>query len=433
MVRVFKWFAAGVLAIGFALVAVYGLSRAMGPTKAEQQALQALQPGKPPTGTNGFTQLWLLPYAVPADAQAAVLKADLARFAKAPGAFKSTAEDRWPREGLVDPPGLQLCGWKDQDCLARVRGNQAGYAAAVASNAPLAARVEALHDAGYVRNPFPLDPMLPFPAYQLLSAPQTGHALTFVRGHRQEALAGVCRDARTARMLGKDPDYLIGGMISLAMLRGTANLFTEMLAALPDDAKLPDECVAAFAPLPTDAANVCKVMQREFAFVQSGVGDSAWQSVQGTGATRGHWLFNRDKTVARMAVGTAWPCEEGGKAQVAADQPVTTPAVQGGRWEFRCLANAVGCTLADMGPSNFDDYSRRGQDGMARLRLVSVALWLRTHPKAGLDDLPPELQRGRPLTLDSERGTLSMALFSPQDGQDRWEIPLPAPRLRTAR
>lgn len=433
MVRVFKWLAAGVLVIGFVLVAVYGLSRAMGPTKAEQQALQALQPGKPPTGSNGFAQLWLLPYAVPAAEQAAVLKADLARFAKEPRTFKSTAEERWPREELIDAPGLQLCDWKDQDCLARIHGNQAGYAAAVASNTPVAARVEALHDADYVRNPFPLDPLLPFPAYQLLSAPQTGHALTFVRGHRQEALAGVCRDARTARMLGRDPDYLIGGMISLAMLRGTANLFAEMLAALPGDATLPDECVAAFAPLPTDATNVCKVMQREFAFVQSGVGDSAWQSVEGAGATRGHWLFNRDKTVARMAVGKAWPCEAGGKAQVAADQPVTTPAMRSDARDFRCLANAVGCTLADMGPSNFDDYSRRGQDGMARLRLVSVALWLRAHPKAGLEDLPPELRRGRPLKLDAERGTLSMALFSPQDGQDRWEIPLPASRLRTGR
>jgi hypothetical protein len=362
-----------------------------------------------------------------------VLKADLARYAKGPGAFRTTAEDRWPREGLVDAPGLQLCGWKDQDCLLRVRGNQAGYAAAVASNAPLAARVEALHDVDYVRNPFPLDPLLPFPAYRLLSAPQTGHALAFVRGHRQEALAGVCRDAQTARMLGRDPDYLIGGMVSLAMLQGTANLFAEMLAALPGDAKLPDECVAAFAPLPTDATNVCKVMQREFAFVQSGIGDGAWQSVQGTGAIRGHWLFNRDKTIARMAVGAAWPCEEGGQAQIAADQPVTTPAAPGDEWDFRCLANAVGCILADMGPSNFDDDSRRGQDGMARLRLVSVALWLRAHPKAGLDDLPPELRHGRPLKLDAERGTLSMALFSPQDGQDRWEIPLPASRLRSAR
>lgn len=433
MVRVFKWLAAGVLAIGFVLVAVYGVSRAMGPSAAERQALQALQPDKPPTGRNGFAQLWLLPYAVPAGEQAAVLKADLARYAKGPEAFKATADDRWPREDLIGAPGLQLCGWKDQDCLARIRGNQAGYAAAVASNAPLAARVEALHDADYVRNPFPLDPQLPFPAYQLLSAPQTGHALTFVRGHRQEALAGVCRDAQTARMLWKDPDYLIGGMISLAMLRGTANLFSEMLAALPDDAKLPDECVAAFAPLPTDATNVCRVMQREFAFVQSGVGDNAWQAVEGTGTTRGHWLFDRDKTIARMAVGPSWPCEAGGKAQIAADRPVTTPPPNGNGWDFRCLANAVGCTLADMGPSNYDDYSRRGQDGMAHLRLVSVALWLRAHPKAGLDDLPPELRNGRPLKLDAERGTLSMALFSPQDGQDRWEIPLPASRLRSAR
>jgi flagellar biogenesis protein FliO len=67
MVRVFKWLAAGGLAIGLVLMAAYGLSRAMAPTKAEQQALQALRPGSPPAGSNGFAQLWLLPYAVPAE------------------------------------------------------------------------------------------------------------------------------------------------------------------------------------------------------------------------------------------------------------------------------------------------------------------------------------------------------------------------------
>jgi hypothetical protein len=432
MARALKVLAAGVVVISIALVAVYGISRFIGPSAAEQQALRALQPAKAPAGRNGFAQLWLLPYPVPAAQQQAVLAADLASVPPASDAFASTAQTRWPRETRLEMPGLQRCAWKDRDCLARVRGDQAGYAALVASNAAVSARVEALGSADYVRQVFAPGPSMPMPAYQLLSAPQTARALAFVRGHHEEALRGVCRDARIARTLWKQPDSLIGGMISLAMLRGTAGLLADMLAELPDDASVPEDCAEAFAPLP-GSAPVCAMMQGEFAYMQAGITDDAWQSLEGVGPRRGHWLFDRNKTVARLAPRLSWPCQGEGQAQLAADTPVVSPPDLGKVWNFSCIANAVGCTLTGVEASGMDAYSRRAQDGMARLRVMSVLLWLRAHPDTGLDDLPAGLEHGRPLQLDRARGTLSMALFEPQDGQDRWEIPLPGSRQRKAR
>jgi hypothetical protein len=433
MVRALKVLAAGVLAIAIMLVAVYGISRFSGPSAAERQALRALQPSTAPSGRNGFAQLWLLPYPVPSDEQQAVLAADLARAPSGSDAFASTAQARWPRQKPVEMPGLRRCSWKDRDCLARVRGDEAGYAVLVAGNAALSARVQALGEADYVRNVFAPDPSMPMPAYQLLSVPQTERALAFVRGHHQEALLGVCSDARIARMMWKQPDSLIGGLVALAMLRGSAGLLADMLAELPADAAMPDDCMEAFAPL-ADSAPVCAMMQGEFAFMQAGITEDAWQSVEGVGPRRGHWLFDPNKTVARSAPRLSWPCQHDGQAQLASDKPVATPMSVAMRpWDFSCIANAVGCTLSSVQRPSMDAYSRRAQDGMAGLRVMAVLLWLRAHPDAGLDDLPADLKRGRALALDRGRGTLSMVLFEPREGQDRWEIPLPGSRLGKGR
>lgn len=426
MVRVLKWIGATLLAVVVLALGAYGISRAMGPTRAERAALEALTPGKPPAGRNGFAQLWLLPYAVPADEQAAVLKADLAAYAKSPEGFVTTAEKQWPHEQVNGVPGLRACGWTDQDCLARVRGNQAAYAALVARNAGLSARVEALGEADYVHNPFPLGLTMPTPTYQALGAPQTGHALAFVRGHRTEALAGICRDARTARMLWKRPDTLADGMISLAMLRGSANLFAEMLAQMPADAALPKDCQDAFAPFAQ--GGICAAMQGEFSYISANVQAGGWRLVEGAGAAEGRWLFDPGKTLARMAVRPAWTCQAPGQAQVKADKPVTVPADLGTGWNARCIANAAGCVLSNMETADFAPHLRRLQDGVAQARLVSVALWLRANPGKTLDDLPETLRQGRALQLDAEHKTLSMPLFAPQDGQARWSIPLPASR-----
>ena len=111
------------------------------------------------------------------------------------------------------------------------------------------------------------------------------------------------------------------------------------------------------------------------------------RQLNATGTAGARWqdrlqplLYDHEQTVARMAPPLAWYCNDPARTAVARDVPVETPPMPS-RAEPRlsCVANLVGCALADIGSPAYVDYQLRLQDARIRLIATATLLWLRDH------------------------------------------------------
>ena len=264
--------------------------------------------------------------------------------------FVSVAESRYPDPHAQSKGDSVYCGWRDDDCLGKVAADLKMYEEILSRDATLLERAIALSKYDYVRNMFTPGMDMSIPPYQLLSRTKTQNAYLFVSGKVDDALAGTCRDASTARMLIRSGDNLIGSTIGAAMLQGSASLFADMLSRLPVKHPLPNNCLSAFALPSIDELSICNTMRGEFVFGSSGF-RTAMQ-----GEDRGSWLnaaqlaltYNEEKTIAYSAANLAQWCADDALALVKSDEPVHFKPLPGNDyrlWSLQCVDNAVGCIL----------------------------------------------------------------------------------------
>ncbi|MES5815429.1 hypothetical protein [Pseudoxanthomonas sp. Soil82] len=458
MVRILKWLAAGVVALAMFVLAVYALSRAMGPTRAESAALALVDaPPQLPDGRDGFAALYSVGHDVPASDQARVLAEDVRRFAASPplsmeeGAtapgWRSVLDD-WPR---LDPPQAGVPPWcplREPGCIERVRAAPEAYAGLIERHAVQLERSSALAGYDYFRNPFAARLDMPIPAYQSLTHLPTRNAWRFARGELDAALAGTCDGVALGRRMIESGDSLIASMIGAALVQGHATLLAEMLAELPRQHPLPAQCSEAVArPLALEQG-VCRVMLGEGRFSIGGMRTQVTGQIaaEASGHDVPAWgtrlLFDPERTAARMAPTFAWYCGDQARALVAADRPLADQTPPPSLWSLRCASNPVGCILADIAQPAYADYGVRLQDAGARLRTTAALLWLRgldgPIDEAALARAPAPLRSPeRPLRLDLATGTLGTALYEkPRSGthghDGTWSVPLPGSRLQSA-
>jgi hypothetical protein len=442
----YKWvvWALGALVLLSGLV--WGLSRLLGPTAAQEAALAAMD-DPPMTGRNAFGAMWLMPYDIPEAQREAVLAEDLRRFraagppepdsgtTAAPMAV-SSAEGRFPATALTADEVNLHCG-SAGGCLEKVAADRARYAALVERHARLIDRAEALSAYDHIAHPTSealIDVVLP--PYQLGRLPATRHALLFVDGRRGEALDGTCRAIATWRRLGARSDNLIARMIGIAYAADVHGaLFAEMLAQVPRDEPLPASCTQAFAPIGDDELSMCRAMRGEFRFLQSALREARRRGLDGdegpvTRTLQGLY-FDIETTEADRAEDLAWYCSDEARTRMRADLPVSSPAPEKDLFRFQCIANAAGCILAQIAAPSFESYPRRVQDANAKLRLLALLVRLR----AETDDARPFAERlrahaadvgsaQRRPAVDAGGRTLQLRLFDTQKGET-WRVPLP--------
>jgi hypothetical protein len=83
--------------------------------------------------------------------------------------------------------------------------------------------------------------------------------------------------------------------------------------------------------------------------------------------------------------------------------PIPGPAQD----RFACIANPLGCTLANISGPDMQQYAGRPQDAAAMLRLVAAQRWLRQQPVAvsvALQTLPEALRSPTRTPVLSEEG-----------------------------
>lgn len=426
------------------LVTLYAISARWPIPDAQRQALAQIDqpPAAPPAGSNLFAALWLLPYAVPATEQDVVMARDLQRFAntRTAAGFVSDAA-RYPRTPPWPVAAPPKCNWSTPDCLDKVRAQPQAYADALMSQAPLLQRAATLSSRDYYRNLFPTRADTPLPELQGLSVPMTQHALDFVQGHQQAALSGVCADAQVARVLLRGQDTLIATMIGAAMLRGNAELFTDMLSELPSAQPLPAHCQAAFAPLTMDETSLCRGLRGEARLVSAN-----YRAVVEAGGEQRRWydrlvppLLDVERTRALTAPYYTWACHTDVRTQLEQDRKVATSAIPAAPTvTFACIANAIGCLFVDVEHMDSAQYQWQLQDLAATTRLTSAVLWLRAHPAEQqtlaqrLDQLPATLIRpGRDITAVKDGKTLELPRYARSDHANL-QMPLAASKVAQA-
>ncbi|MGO1720066.1 MAG: hypothetical protein ACTHZI_07755 [Luteimonas sp.] len=431
------------LALLVTLAAVWGASRLLGPTAEQRRAVEVFEQLPPPQGSNAFPALWLLQWDVPESEQAAVVAEDAERFRALPPwgdpargeatlNLQSVAAGRYEdlRTGLADDPAS--CGPREGGCLERVRAARDAHAERLEQSARLVDRVQVVFDHAHYRSLLPPAVDGPIPPLSLLSLGKTRHALQFVDGETDAALAGTCRRVDGWRRIAGNADSLLVTMYAVAGIQGDGHLLADMLAELPPGHALPSACAAALAPPRSDELSLCPAMRGEWEF-----GKSAFDALQADtrlGSRVVRWLLvDQEATAALSASNLAWACGEQAEQAVAQDRPMHPPQQDGGPWRFGCVANVAGCVLMEVARPAYADYGQRMQDSGARVRVLGTLAWLRERAAAGdarsahdlLVDLPEGLRSpGRAVEVDPDGRHLRIELFDIRQ-DSHWRVPLP--------
>lgn len=443
--RGLRWAGGVLLALVLLVVVLWSASRLLGPTAEQRRAVAVFEQLPAPEGSNAFPALWLLQWDVPEAEHAAIVAEDAERFrALPPWGDPARAEATWDlgsvaagryqnlRAGLADVPAS--CGVGEGGCLARVRADRDAHAARLEQSARLVDRVQAVFDHDHYRSLLPAAFDGPIPPLQLMSLGQTRHALQFVDGETDAALAGTCRRVDGWRRIAGNADSLLVAMYAAAGIQGDGHLLADMLAELPPAHALPSACVAALAPPRPDGLGLCPALRGEWEFGMSAFDAMHAEAGAGLGGRVARWLLlDREATAALSASNLAWACGEQAAQAVAQDRPMRPPQPDGGRWRFECVANASGCTLMEIARPAYAGYGQRLQDAGARVRVLGTLAWLRERAAAGdarsardlLVDLPDGLRSpGRAVEVDPDGRHLRIELFETRK-DSHWRVPLP--------
>lgn len=418
-------------------------------SKDQQAALAALQPSAQETpGSNAYTAMATLTLDGMTEQQKKAKVDDyIARFDR----WQAAYTERQIEGGAAahpsddDAPALlaegeqtvqidkHLCTLKEgAGCLDKVRAQPQAVATALDARRGLLERIDRLSIHGHFREPLAkgmgISPNLPSIG-KILGSPLAAHAQTYLQGNPQRAMAGLCRDAASARMLMAHSDYLLPAMVGGAWLNANAEELATILSELPPDTPLPANCNTAMVPLTGFEMSACSAMRGEFLRISAQFRGNR----EAFRKRRAGLFFDEKKSTARAAENMGWLCLPATIDAIAKDQRVSAPP-HASMFRLECAANYVGCILSSVAGSDTSGYARRLQDVGAKLRLLQAILWLRENatgvagqplPKR-LQALPASLRQGpRAITLSADGRALQLPSYSAQAEGKPLSMPLP--------
>lgn len=391
---------AALILIPVALLAISYIARANEQRQADN-SLRLLQIA-PATFSAGGDALFLLDYDT---SDAATRRQWLAQYgsntlrgvanenaAPLPAAIRAAKLPDAPLDRLACPPRDSVSG-----CLDAVRQNLPAYRASVQQAAKLLANADALaqyDNFDYVINDLTRDALPPFVS---LTLQHTAAAVDWAENRQQAALARVCRNIHTGRVLLRAHGGLIDTMIGNAIVARNTALAAEMLAEQPAWAThLPDNCAAAFAPFAHGEPNLCAAMQGEFRYFDDILRNWLAGDTQGADEDTANamtfvhspiaqsLLFSPEHTRRLHAQNLAHYCTEASKTAIAQDRQPENPAPAANHLALRpaCWGNFIGCVLLDNDAPSYAVYSERLLDTAMQQRAFQAALALYALPPA---------------------------------------------------
>jgi hypothetical protein len=430
----------GLLSVLLLIILISFASRLMHPTAQQRAVLEHMLISELPAGRNAFDLMWLLPFDVPAEDMAAVIEADRQALEAADDGSEldwrySTAELAYPD---LTPPETDMemfCRDDAAGCLERIRTDVAAYRDLVERNRRLIERAAQLTDFDLYAYRMPPSLYARMPRMMLGNLAMTRHALWFVEGRHQPALAQVCRDIDGWHRLAAHSDSFI---VSMAGVRFSSelngDLLMQMLAELPTEVPLPAQCDALREAPAADELWLCEQARGEMRMLYAGLAEIDELTAEETPAW--DWLsplfLDRTATSAMTAENFSHYCSPDAMERVELDLAPPPAAEQQRLLRFECLGNWMGCILQEIGEPSYKFYQERLLDHGLRLKLIATVMWLRDqHPDPAdleqrIEQRPAALHSPeRDIFIDRERGVLGIPLYGASDAAE-WVVPIAA-------
>ena len=297
-----------------------------------------------------------------------------------------------PKDSLSCPPRNS-----DSGCLETVRRQLPVYRQRLQQSAKLLANADALSQ--YDNFDYRIQYTDAFPPFAPVVAQRIVAAVDWVENRKEAALARICRNIRTGRVLLRSRGGLVDTMVGSAVVARNTELAAEMLAEEPEWAtRLPENCAVAFASFVRNEPDLCAAMQGEFRSF-----DGSLQSWMADDVAK---MDGRAKFLARLvripvlnnmwfsyeharrlqAKNLAQFCTAASKEAVKQDKQLefaAPPAKENNSMVLRpaCWGNFVGCKAADTVAQDYAVYNDSLLDMLMQQRAFQAALALYALPE----------------------------------------------------
>jgi len=427
-----------------ALVLAFAWGRLRPPSAEEREAVALMQRDRrPPHENDVWPIIWLYNTRVPVEKMSEVYRDELAYFKQQVGARQAAEFQIWqsPAEtkfGTLPPLDAAekelLCSPSANDCLAQAMAQHEAIAVLLQKQAERIERTRLIVAGDDAWNAMPADMRVPLGGIDQKRLWLTRAAFDFARGHRADGLRELCGSALGWRRLRQHSNTMLSTMAFASNEKQSGQLFAQMLANMPLQESLPDECQAAFAAPAIADVDLCAAMQSELSSTLSslhmvGRQEGAWSRLQS-------WLVIDEKQVVRdLARHHALYCRVERSEDMLARRSLPSFMDSSRLDVFSVISNSAGSVLALIGMPAYDGYAKRMEDHAMSLRLFATELWLR---KTQTDGRPlAERFTERPasmhidgmgdIVLAADGRSLSFPLQLPNpSGSTSMTIPLPA-------
>jgi hypothetical protein len=456
--RALGWFGWTVLILFVLLAVPFTYYRLRGPTAEQQAALALLHKNYRPThGVNAFPLLFYLGYDVPEDRLDAQMAIDVAKWRKLllgpnPASAIMYETDVPPLPKLSDGEQAALCRTDGKDCLAKVTAHPDAARAALAAHSIMAERMQAFEQADFLWNEFPASPYAPYaPIGRNSDGPKlwlSAFALEYAEGDRTGALAATCRHIAAWRRMARGSNKLSDTLVANFRMDSAIRLYADMLAGLPADVAIPEDCAQALQPMAAADVDRCAAMRGEWAWMKAELDQVSPEhdpmyskaSLYKRLYLRLNYAVSFDLRQTEAWQAQYWAAACGNKAtgRLLADQLPRQeepkaflfgiiPAPAGAR-ALECIANVGGCVLVAIGSTEYGDYDKATLDHAAHLRLAATLLWLRVHPADSIAEAfahrPTQLRSPNHASgYDAQRGVLYVENLRSKPDK-RFELPV---------
>jgi hypothetical protein len=375
-----KWWRRGAVALGIVLpLAAVGFligMRFAGPTTSQRVALQRMtEPTPPVQGHDASDAIWLLGYDVPVDRWPEVAAATR-RFEAARALGHEGLRDPRSRFPRLESPGNELPCADGPGCLDYVTEHRAEVAALLdAHRAGVdAARALAAYDGFRLGVKNTLELARPsFGSHRRLL--RADFAYGFASGERLSAVEAVCRHIAGWRRIGGNSDDMVASMVGVGNVRESLHLLTDMLARMPKETELPEDCGAALESSADFEFDLCPALRSEFE-MQRNLREQ-FESLPDQPIPA--WAVDWGHVEAMVAEGIGRYCGPAVTRALRADRRaagVVGAPLRGSDWRRR--ADWVGCFLVEGGGVDWTKYLDRRADQAQMLALARTVVWLRT-------------------------------------------------------
>lgn len=413
---------------------------------ADIALLETEDPAPQPEARNLFSALWLLPYNVAAEEEAALMREYGEALMYSHDVPAALAARRWDEEALQK---LACSSHEQEACLEDIRQRLPEYQRLLQQYRPLIEHIDALADAEILysgdwlkRADMSQDPI---PSYQYLFFGRNAAMAEYLGGDTASALQRSCRQIKLGRTLAAQGDNLITAMIGNALMDRNLSWLAQMLAEQPQwSHKLPESCGAVLnTPVAAESLTLCRSMKGEYRLMTTLLTgwdgqDNDWAEQVGVkqAGRLERWLniawdAEHSKALgARRFAAYCGPKVHAWAAQDAADKVSLPPTAWRTRWA--CLHNIVGCSAFLSDDTNYDDYRLRLADTEMRRRAVQAAVAVHRLPEnadtAAIEAvLAPYHSPSRRLQWDGQTASIRYPVYSAAQ-QGKNSIPLRLPR-----